>query len=270
MNKWVQSPPWLTSFLVLCVLAAAAFIVNMTMEPIHPASTWGFAYGIGALAAFGVVLLHSLRRRTLRFRKLGRSWMYLQIHVYGGALFLLLVFMHSGFSIPTGVHTWWLWFLSIWVVGSGLLGIVIQKWIPTVLTSGLRVEVHYDRATELIEAIRQRCEKLIAKSDPRLKGFYTDHVAPSLAGRNPRLTYFFDITGGIHTRIKPFGHVRPHLSSTDKATLDAVQELFTSKLEIDAHCTLQRALRGWLVLHIPVSIVMTALLGFHLFSVMYY
>jgi hypothetical protein len=33
---------------------------------------------------------------------------------------------------------------------------------------------------------------------------------------------------------------------------------------------LQKALRGWLYLHVPVSVVALGLLGFHIFTVLYW
>lgn len=206
----------------------------------------------------------------MKFRPSIRSWTVLQIHVYGGGIFLLLMLMHTGFSVPSGIHTWWLWLLSIWVVGSGFLGIVIQKWIPTVLNAGLSIEVHYDRVPELIEHIRSRSEKLIASADERVREFYDSRIAPTLAQPEPRLMYFIDITGGIHRRTKSFDYLRALLSTEDQNTLDELKILFRSKLEIDAHYTLQRALRGWLMLHVPVSMVLIVLLCFHIFSVWYY
>ena len=52
--------------------------------------------------------------------------------------------------------------------------------------------------------------------------------------------------------------------------LDDLQAMYKTKLEIDAHYTLQKALRWWLYLHVPVSIVLIVLLALHIFAVVYY
>ena len=43
-----------------------------------------------------------------------------------------------------------------------------------------------------------------------------------------------------------------------------------AKLEIDAHYTLQRALRGWLYFHAPPSLLLLALVAVHVATVLYY
>jgi hypothetical protein len=269
-NKWVQSPRWFTWFWVAVAASLAAFGANLVLGRVHPSSAWGLSFGIAATALLGANLLYAVRRRTLGLRGLGKTWTYLQVHVYGGALFLLLVLMHTGFATPRGVHTWWLYALSIWVVATGLIGIAVQKWIPTVLNASFPIEVHYDRVPALIESIRVRSEKLVDGSGDRIRDFYRRNLENELAGPRPQLMYFFDVTGGIHSRVKSFRYLRGLLGAEQRALLDELKQLYTSKLEIDAHYTLQKALRGWLILHVPASVVLVALLGFHIFSVLYY
>ncbi|MFT5142246.1 MAG: hypothetical protein ACI80V_002847 [Rhodothermales bacterium] len=269
-NKWVQSPRWFTGFWIAVVGCLAVFGANLVLGRVHPSSVWGLSFGIAATALLGANLLYAVRRRTLRLRGLGKTWTYLQVHVYGGGLFLLLVLMHTGFATPRGVHTWWLYALSIWVVATGLIGIAIQKWIPTVLNASFPIEVHYDRVPALIDSIRVRSEKLVDGSGDRIRDFYGRNLAATLAGPRPQFMYFFDVTAGIHSRVKPFHYLRGLLAAEQREVLDELQQLYTSKLQIDAHYTLQKALRGWLILHVPASVVLVALLGFHIFSVLYY
>ncbi len=268
-NKWVQSPRWFAGFWIAVAVCLLVFAVNAVFGRVHPGSAWGIGYGIAATALVVGVFFYAVRRRTIPGR-LGRTWFYLQFHVYGGTLFLLLMFMHVGFRTPHGILTWWLWFLSIWVVGSGLLGIVLQKWIPTLLNAGLSIEVHYDRIPDLVEQIRERAEHLAATCNPSTRDLYRKAMAPALAGPKTRLIYYLDITGGIRARIEQFDYLRDLLSAEEQDKLDTLQDLYKTKLEIDAHYTLQKALRWWLYLHVPVSLVLLVLLALHVFLVAYY
>ncbi len=268
-NTWVQSPAWFGGFWIAVAVCLAVYALNAFVGRVHPASAWGLGYGIAATVLFVAALLYALRRRLMKVRGLGRSWLYLQVHVYGGALFLLLVLMHTGFGWPQGVLTWWLWALSLWVVGSGLLGIVLQKWLPTLLSSGLTTEVHYDRIPDLVGEIRRRAEALVESADYAVRRFYRDDLAPALAAPETRLAYYLgasDVDG--HGR--QFSALGAMLPAEERATLAELQELVRTKREIDAHYTLQRALRGWLLLHVPVSVVLLALLAFHIFTVWYW
>ena len=269
-NKWIQSPAWLTGFTVVALLAIGAYIANIFLGELHPANAWGLSYGIGAAVLFTGVMIYSLRRRTMRIRKQPRSWVYLQFHVYGGGLFLLLMFMHANFQLPNGVITWWLWILSIWIVISGLIGIVIQKWIPTVLNTGLSTEVHYDRIPTLIEAAGTKARDLSEKSGEIVREFYSKHLEHAFLAPQPRLMYYLDAASSIHKDTQKFDHVRPFLSDEERPRFDELKRIYRTKLEMDAHFTLQRALRWWIYAHAPLSILLIVLLVVHILSFVYY
>lgn len=269
-NKWVQSPLWFLGFWIAVAVCLIVYLLNVLVADVRPGNVWGLSYGITAAVLYVAVFFWAIKRRTMRVRALGRAWYYLQFHVYGGTLALLLMFMHIGFNTPQGVLTTWLWVLSIWTVASGLLGIVIQKWIPTLLTSGLSTEVHYDRIPELIVDLRERAEKLVAGAHHATRDFYQRNLAPALATPRTRPIYFFDVTGGIQTKTRQFEHLHDVLPEDEQEKLDELREMYQTKLEIDAHYTLQKVLRWWLYLHVPISIIVLVLLGFHIFTVLYW
>ena len=269
IRKWVRSPEWFVGFLILLTLASLTFLLNMLFSVVSPGNAWGLTYGTIAALLMGGAALYGVRRRKPRLHA-GRSHTWVQFHVYGGTIFLLLVLMHSGFQVPSGGVTWWLWFLSIWITASGLLGVALQKWIPRILTSGLTVEVVYERIPDLVSQIRDRAEGVaLAATDP-VRDFYQKKVAASLVAPQTRLIYYFDITGGGHSRARQFEYLRRVLSSDDRKNLDRIESIYKTKLELDAHYTLQKALRWWLYTHVPVSLILIVLLAVHLYSVFYY
>ncbi len=269
-NKWIQSPRWFAGFGIACLVALVVYALNMLLSELHPGNTWGLSYGIAAAVLFAGVMLYSARRRMMGIRALPRSWHYLQFHVYGGTLFLLLVFMHSNFSTPNGIVTWWLWILSIWIVLSGLFGIVLQKWIPTVLNAGLSIEVHYDRIPDLIDASRERAETIAGSGSEVIQEFYRKELAPAFNVPKHRWMYYIDAASSIHANTKKFEHIRQYLSSEEQSLFDELNLVYKSKLEMDAHYTLQRALRWWIYAHAPLSVLLFVFLVVHIFSVYYY
>ena len=269
-NKWIQSPQWFMGFGIAVAVCLVVFVLNVLLGDVHPGSTWGLGYGIAAAVLFVGVFFYGVKRRTMKIRALGRAWYYLQFHVYGGTLFLLLMLMHVRFQVPHGVLTWWLWALSLWVVGSGLFGIVLQKWIPTLLAGDVRTEVNYDRIPELVDDLRKRGEAVAESADYAVQDFYRKQIAPELAEAHFRPIYYLGIAGGARAKAKLFASLREMQPAEERLKLDELEELYIAKKDIDAHFTLQRALRGWLYLHVPVSVIALALLGFHIFAVLYY
>jgi len=268
-NKWIQSPQWFLGFGIAVAVCLVVFALNIVFGRVHPGNTWGLSYGIAAAVLFVGVFFYGVKRRTMKVRALGRAWYYLQFHVYGGTLFLLLMLMHVGFKVPQGVLTWWLWALSLWVVGSGLLGIVLQKWIPTLLSGGVRTEVNYDRIPELVEDVRERAEKAAESADYAVREFYRRELAVDFGMPRFRPIYFLGITN-VGSKSSLFDSLRMMQTAEERAKLTELEQLHSAKLDIDAHYTLQKALRGWLYLHVPVSVVALGLLGFHIFTVLYW
>ena len=269
-NKWVQSPRWFYGFWVVVAVCLVTYGVSLSLGQVRPGSAWGVGYGVAAVIVLGGVALYGVRRRALRLRFLGGSWYYLQLHVYGGALFLLLVLMHTAFSIPNGILTGWLWFLSMWLVFGGFAGLVLQKWIPTLLNTGLTTEVHLSRIPELIAEVHSRAETITETGPEVLRNLYIQRLAPHMAGPRPRWGYYFNVTSLIQSESEQFTQVRSLLAERDRARLDELEELYRTKLEMDAHYTLQRTLRGWLYLHTPVAVAVVGLLTLHIFFVIYY
>ncbi len=52
--------------------------------------------------------------------------------------------------------------------------------------------------------------------------------------------------------------------------LNELEQLYRTKLEIDAHYTLQQTLRWWLYFHVPTSLLLLACVLVHIFVVWYY
>ena len=269
-NKWIQSPRWFLGTGIASLLVLSIYVINALFGELHPGNIWGLSYGIGATLLFLGVMAYSLRRRMMRFRNLPRSWHYLQFHVYGGSLFLILMLMHSNFQLPNGVITWWLWGLSVWIVISGLIGIVLQKWIPTILNTGLSIEVHYDRIPSLIQVSGERAQSIIEKSSEIVREFYDKHLTHAFLAPKPRLMYYLDAASSIQKDILKFDHIRPYLSDNEQDQFDELKNIYKTKLEMDAHYTLQRALRWWIYAHAPLSIILLVLLAVHILSVIYY
>lgn len=269
-NKWIQSPRWLRGFGGAVLLCLLVYVVNHWFGVIDPGSVWGIAYGIGATLLFVGAFCYAFRRRIIRVQGVQRAWYYLQFHVYGGTLFLLLMFLHTNFQWPQGILTWMLWTGSIWVVLTGWLGSVLQKWIPTVLHSSLDTEINYNRIPELLAVLQQRLEATVEKSSALVKERYDTQLQSAFAAPRFRWIYFFDAAGSISRARKSLGHLAGILDTSDKQHWQHIQSLYQAKLEIDAHYTLQSVLRAWLVVHIPFAVLVLVLLLIHIFTVLYY
>ena len=264
-----KSVIWWRVFLAGAGLCLGAAVVELAFDAPGGAGAWTVAYGVAATTLLLGAVAYGGRRRAPR-RGPGASYHWLRFHVYGGTLFLALVLLHTGLRLPDGVVGWGLWSMSLWVVITGLAGVFIQKWVPTALSSGLATEVHYDRIPELVSHIRGKVEDLVAVADESVRSFYQANLAAGFAGPQARLIYFVDITGGIQARLRHLDYLDQFLGVRDRRTVDELRSLVRTKLEMDAQYTLQRALRWWLYAHVPGAVVLTMLVMFHVYAVIYY
>jgi hypothetical protein len=262
---------WVGVFGLAVAACAVVFAANVWLGEVASSNAWGLGYGIAAAALLLGCAAYGARRRTMRLSsRLGRARGWLYFHTYAGLVFLLLVLMHSGFGLPSGWVTWGLWILSIWIALGGLLGLLLQRWIPRRLTSGLSIEVNYERIPELVDEARTRAESLVESCGDSVRAFYERSLSRSFARPRWRWLYFVDITGGRAPRLREVAYLAERLSGEEGEKLEQLRQLYSSKLDMDAHYTLQSALRAWLWIHLPVSIALVALLLVHLFSVLYY
>lgn len=265
--------PWILALVAATALLLAVFAANSVLGDVRSGNAWGLSYGAAAALLLVASALYGVRRRTMRISTrigAGPARLWLPLHTLVGTLFLLLVLMHSGFRLPEGWVTWGLWLLSFWTVASGLFGLVLQRWIPRKLTSGLSLEVHYDRIPELVTETRARADKLAESCGETVRGFYERRVERVFRGPRWRWLYFVDAGGGIRSSLREFDFLAERLAGEERARLEELRLLMISKSEMDAHYTLQSALRAWLYLHVPATAALLGLLAIHLFTIFYY
>jgi hypothetical protein len=195
---------------------------------------------------------------------------YYGVHVWGGLLFAFLFLLHTGFQLPHGALSSALWILSVWVVVTGAVGWFLQWLVPKVLTPSASFEINIHRVPELIDELRMQAEALVAKADPRIRGYYDQQIAPDLAGPRFAASSLLGNAPGSRRGTGALDILRRTLAPDANATLESLTALHATKREIDMQYTMQRVLRGWLVLHLPVAIALIGLVVLHVFFIAYF
>jgi hypothetical protein len=86
----------------------------------------------------------------------------------------------------------------------------------------------------------------------------------------PRWSYLLDVRGGGSPELERLRRVTQYLEPADRDRVAELETIARDKLDLDVHLSLQRALRLWLVTHVPPAIVLMGLLVVHLFAVLYF
>ncbi len=260
---------WFIGTVAAASVALAMYAAIAWRTPWQAGRFWGLTFGTGAAVIFLFEGLYPLRRRLMA-RPLGTAQRWLQAHAYGGTLAAWLVLIHMGFRWPGGQFGWWLVALTMITTVTGLMGVFVQKWIPTVLAGNVSVEALYDRIPEIASRLQGEADEVMGGASDALARFYSGRVRPSLAGVAPSWSYLIDIRSGRERRLAEFRNVAPFLAETERARLDDLQAIVLEKYELDAHYSLQRVLRYWIWLHLPPAMLLLGLVAAHILAVLVY
>jgi hypothetical protein len=263
-----KQPRKLQLTLVLCLAAVLVFVVHTSLRPWSPKRGTGLAFGVLAAGLFVLEMLYPARRP--RARPLPSALAWLQWHVYAGGFALVAVFVHSGFRAPSGRLGFWLLALSCWTVATGLLGVWLQKWIPASLAEGLRVEAIYERIPSLVEQLCEEADRLVQGASDVLERFYRTEVRAPLSAVHHSWAFLLDVRGGRERALEPFRRMAQFVEAGERQRVLDLMTIYTEKMELDAHYSLQGILRGWLVLHVPAAGLLIGLLAVHVFAWFWY
>ena len=257
-----KHPRNLKATIAVSVALVILYGVMSYLYPWSPKRGLGLAFGIFATTLFVFEMLYPARRSRARPLRTAKVW--IQAHVYLGAIAFLAVLIHSDFSWPRGLMGWGLLLLSFWTTATGLVGVFLQKWIPATLTESLRVEALYERIPELISALLAEADALMTGASDVVSRFYRTEARKLLSTVNPSWSYLLDIRGGRDRALEPFRRVSQFVDAADKQKIEDLIAIYIEKVELDAHYSLQGILRRWLVWHVPPAALLMALIVIHI------
>jgi hypothetical protein len=254
----------------LMIAAAAGLVMVLVyaigawLAPWSPKRGLGLFFGIVASLVFVFEMAYPYRRS--RARPLGTARRWLQAHVYLGALAFLAVLIHAGFHWPGGFMGWALLLLSAWTTLTGLVGVWLQKWLPIVMSEGLRVEALYERVPALIEHLLKEADALVANASEVLERIYLSEVRTRLAVVEPSWSYLLDVRAGRERALEPFRRMSSFVDPAEKEIVNDLMTIRMEKMDLDVHYSLQGILRRWLIVHVPPAALLMALLAVHILA----
>lgn len=249
----------------LVLLVVAVYVLGATAGGLPLDRPWRLGFGWAAAVVLLATAAYGWRRRAMA-RGPWRTQTWRRLHLLLGALFLILMLMHTSFRTPASpaTITWWLWVLSVWSSVSGVIGWLVHRYVPRLLASGTGIEVVYERIPSLRQSLLAQAEEFSSIAAEPVREFCQAIVLPQL--RQPALR----LVPGAGPLEGHFERLHPLLPPAEQSQLDRLREIYRSKLDLDLHSGLQAVLRAWLYLHVPPTLIILALLALHLFAIAYY
>jgi hypothetical protein len=212
------------------------------------------------------LLLFNVRKRMSAFPMI-RAHYWLQAHLYVGLFAGIVFFAHTEWRLPTGLLDWALWldFAAIFV--SGVFGIVLTRIVPSRLNSRgervifERIPAFRSKLAEQVEHLVMRSVKEAASST--IAELYAKQLLPFLNGPRNFWAHAFSTTTHRRNLQREFEAVRRYLAPEGNAILDEIEERVLAKDDLDFQYTWAVLIKGWLLVHLPLSCAMIPLLVIH-------
>lgn len=242
----------------------------------------GLLFGTLAFLIFLFAAALGVRKKK-RLWRIGRVELWLKAHVWFTILTIPLVLFHSGFAMGSP-HTsviMWLYFI---VMGTGFFGIAMQNVIPVLLKERLPREVVFEqiphirkRAIDLAETLMKDCTPTVLKEgekpDPKavvikpedeesveaIREFLEADALPYLRlrrGEKHRL-------GKQRNGDEAFRLLKLNVTPKWLPRVEELQGCCDERRRTDLQTKLQHWLHGWLLIHVPISLLLIILTLWH-------
>jgi hypothetical protein len=269
---------WFLATLAVAAAALGFYLWRYQATPggLTGGTTVGLWYGIIGSGLMVYAAMLSLLRRVPSWWWVGSRKVWLRGHVWLGLLSGLFILCHSGFRWggPLAVA---LWVLLLATLTTGVLGLVLQQFLPRMITTRVPREAPYEQIPHLCAVLRQRAEaaveqvagddKLHAEAKPHLRSFYEEEIRPFLA---PRYLSSSPLAHPLRAEAI-FGRERSAPGLADlKGPLTALEGFCEERRQLGEQERLHRLLHGWLLAHVPLSVALLILGLAHAIMSLYY
>jgi len=216
----------------------------------------GLAFGVGGYAVMLFEGLLGVRKKVPVWR-LGRASTWMRGHLWLGLLTLPLILFHAGFAFR-GALTATLMVLLVIVVLSGILGAILQHYLPRVITTRVPMETIYEEIPHVRAQLREEAEQLVgtlaveAEHDDkvRFREIYASSIRPFLEAPE--------------TAPSPlFPSLRRATPEAFHPALEDLENICEEERQLSRQRHLYHWLHAWLLVHVPLSIVLLVLGGIH-------
>lgn len=259
-------------------ITAGAFFSLILVWTLKAEQTLGPFSFISGWAVFGVLIALALfnGRKRLPFLPLCSASWWFYFHITSGFLAVLLFWLHTDISWPNSLYNKILVCMFYSVSFIGIIGLFIEKVYPKALTQS-GCEYIYERIPAEIADIREKAESLILEctqktgSDTLAKYFLEKNSLGWFFFR-PRffINHIFLGQAAQHWVQHQCSLIERYLNKDEQIYMKKISILADTKRKIDFHYSVQRVLKGWLLIHVPLASGLIVLALWHLIVVQVY
>ena len=223
-------------------------------------SGWLLIVGMGLLSSYN-------SRKKLPFLPLLSSAIWLQLHIYLGWLVILLFLLHTSFRLPNGLIEIALWLLFLVVAGSGLVGLALSRIVPNRLRRYGEMII-FERIPIFRAQLAREVEELAMRSitetlSNSIARYYGTQLQPFFCGPRNFLAHLIGSNEAVQRMSREIESQQRYLNQEGREILDEIEWRVIAKDNLDYQYALQRLLKGWLFIHIPLTYILILVAVMH-------
>jgi hypothetical protein len=293
-----KAVPWVVGSGVVLAAATAWYYRDTAGRLTGPSggSFVGLVLGFAGMLMIVVCMLLAVRKGMRSASRLGRSYTWMQAHVWLGLISYPIIWLHAGLRIggPLTISLMVL-FTLIWL--TGIIGLYFQRAIPRRIVREVPGATVYDQIGQVTKSLRREADEVVRRAVARsavavpelavvgggaggmgdaegygfgsaamaeatgiLKLFYDTRVAPLLEEKIP--TGVARTLAGRRAQDE-FAAVRNQLPPVLQQPVTDLEGIVRQRMQLERQRGLHRWLHTWLLIHVPLSYAMLILAIVH-------
>jgi hypothetical protein len=263
----------------------------------------GLIYGSVAAAIFVFAALLGVRRKRPTL-KVGRTQTWLKAHIWLTVLTIPLVLLHCDFRTGSPMTRWFLVIYAI-VMASGFFGLALQHLLPRLMKEQVTGETIFEQIPHILDQLRESTSQLRKSLDPiatpaienqrvasrgspggvavaeptsalmesapdssvqELKRFMDEKALPYLMARRGEKW----LLGSQRVSDDEFRLLKMSVEVEWRERVEQLQSWCDERRQLDLQTRLQLWLHGWLLVHIPFSVLLLIFTAWHVVAALFY
>jgi hypothetical protein len=290
---------WFIGSLAGLIIAAVIYVPYSRTAPqgANGGTVAGLTYGSIASAFMLFAGLLGARKKVPIWR-VGRAQAWMRGHLWLGFISFPLILFHSGFRFGVGLTKGLMW-LFVVVFISGIVGAVLQHFMPRLTTQRIPLETIYEQIGRVRSQLVAEAQSLVEEASSALAGSVSQateqqRAASASAGTIGGLTVAsgLQVDEGASIELQEFFRrdMQPYIAQGGSRgmaladrnrsqirfqqlrlllppnlhpSVDDLENICEEKRELDQQTQYHRILHAWLLVHIPASYALLLLGAVH-------
>ena len=283
---------WLAGSVLAAALLTGGYVLSVRAMPYGPGggSCPGLTFGvIGTLCMVLAGLLSA--RKAVRTWRLGSAQLWMRMHIWLGLLAVPSIWFHSGFALG-GALTTAIMVLFYAVIASGVLGLVLQQFVPSLMTRRVPLETVLGQMDQVRGGLAVDAYELVASIAGPLPEAAAEQRRLDAEASGPQAGSWKAVVRQRPAEAPPpasaqikntyLSVVRPYLVGSARGTppdlrpllvaapeewrpkLDRLQGICDEARQLAVQRRLHTLLHGWLFVHAPLSLALFVLVAVHI------